>query len=292
MAFAAFIITYERADILVNTIQKIFEQTVSPQKLLIVDNSISLETQDLIATWIDPRLEYYRVGYNAGPAGAANIALQRLSTQGYDWIYWGDDNDPPRFTDCFEVLLNSVTRNTGAIGAVGSLFNWKTGLRERYPDDHLKGLLPVDAIGGGFCFIINAKAIDKETVPDPELYFGLEEFDFCQKLKRKGFDVYVVGELLYRYREQSKKLGIEKKASIIPRRSLTTLHRDYYSYRNGIYLMFYVFKKYHLVAVYTIRCLAKIPFGFAKGLKFGLKNATLLTLAICHGLMKKMGRTF
>lgn len=292
MRFAAFIMTYERSEILRDTIDKIFSQTLPPEKILIVDNSATSTTKELIASLDNPALEYHRVGYNAGPAGAAYIGLSRLKEQGYDWIYWGDDDDPPRFPDCFAVLLQHTNPKIGAIGAVGSLFDWNSGNRKRYRDNELKGLLPVDTIGGNMCMIVNAKALNEKTLPNPDLFFGIEEFEFHQKLIRNGYEVCVLGELLYRYRESSNKLGVEKKASIVQQTSFSSLHREYYSYRNGIYLMAHEYKKYKLAGLYILRALLKIPFGYIKGLAFGTKNSKMLLSAISHGLTKKMGKVY
>jgi GT2 family glycosyltransferase len=292
MKFAAFIMTYERPDILPDTISKILAQTVAPEKILIVDNSASRDTEQLIAAMADPRLQYHRVGYNSGPAGAAYIGLSTLKEQDYDWIYWGDDDDPPRFPDCFEVLLQQAGPRIGAIGAVGSLFDWRSGNRKRYRDHELVGLLPVDTIGGNMCMLVNARAVSEETLPNPDLFFGIEEFEFHQKLIRAGWRVCVLGELLYRYRVSGNKLGVEKRASLISRAKFSSLHREYYSYRNGIYLMAHEYKKYKLAGIYILRALVKIPFGYARGIRFGLKNSKMLLAAISHGLGKKMGKVY
>jgi GT2 family glycosyltransferase len=290
MQFSAFIMTYERPEIVLNTIQKLFEQTVPPQKILVVDNSASYTTKEAINNLNDTRVEYKRVGYNSGPAGAAKIGLQQLKSEGYAWIHWADDDDPPKFNDCFEILLKLVNSKVGIIGAVGTKFDWNTGLTKRYKDSELHGLLPVDAIGGGYCMIVNAKAVVDETLPDENLFFGMEEFDFCQRVKRAGFEVCVPGELMYRYRAVNNKLGVEKKPSLIPRKEYTQLHREYYSYRNAIYLMKHTYKKNNVMYRYIIRVIGKMGFGYVKGFKFGYKNMILLSKAIIHGMSGKMGK--
>lgn len=70
--------------------------SLSLRKILVVDNSESDVTKEAIEKLGYENLEYYRVGYNSGPAGGSKIGLEKLSAEGYDWIYWGDDNNPPR----------------------------------------------------------------------------------------------------------------------------------------------------------------------------------------------------
>ncbi len=290
MKFAAFIMTYERPSVLEGTIGSLLSQTCPPQKILVVDNSSSSDTKTLVEHLNNPAVEYLRVGYNSGPAGAAKRGLLRLVEDGFEWIHWADDDDPARFPDAFEILLKSVTPQIGVIGAVGSLFDWRTGLKRRYPDDQLNGILLADSIGGGYCMIVNAKAVNSSTLPDEELFFGMEEFDFCQRVKRSGFQVCVSGDLMYRYRQLNNKLGVEKKPSLIPRRDLKHLHREYYSYRNAIYLMAYTYRKPALVLRYLMRIAGKVVLGFVKGPKYGWRNASLLLKAAYHGLTKKMGK--
>jgi len=290
MRFAAFIMTYERPAIIGDTIRALLGQMFPPEKILVVDNSTSRETEKVIASLNDSRLEYYRVGHNAGPAGAARIGLERLVSQGYDWIHWADDDDPVKFSDAFALLLKHVNDRIGVIGAVGSLFDWRTGLRRRYKDYELKGLLPVDSIGGGYCMIINAKAVNTKTLPDDRLFFGLEEFDFCQRVKAEGYEICVLGELLYRYREINNKLGVDKKPSLVSKRKFEHLHREYYSYRNAIFLMSYTYEKPMLAARYTARALGKMLFSFVKGPAFGFRTTRLMFQAILDGYRGRMGK--
>lgn len=74
--FAGFIITYNRPKVLHETILKIFSQSYPPGKIWIIDNSEDFNTQALIDQINDDRLIYYRVGFNSGPAGAAEIGLR------------------------------------------------------------------------------------------------------------------------------------------------------------------------------------------------------------------------
>src|SRR5688572_6004037 len=132
--FAAFVMTFERSEILPGTLNAIFDQTFPPSKVLIVDNSVSSETEKLVQSLGKSNVEYYKVGYNSGPAGASKIGLKKLIEEGYKWIYWGDDDNPPLFRDCFEILMKEANEKMGIIGAVGSVFDWNTGIRKRYKD--------------------------------------------------------------------------------------------------------------------------------------------------------------
>ena len=117
-----------------------------PEKLLIVDNSFSNITQDLVKKINLPNLYYHKVGYNSGPAGAAAIGLKILSDEGYDWIYWGDDDDPPYFKNTFEILIEMAIQSNqvGCVGSVGQFLNFKTGFIKRVPDSYLQNYKTIE----------------------------------------------------------------------------------------------------------------------------------------------------
>ncbi|RAW01297.1 glycosyltransferase [Pseudochryseolinea flava] len=288
--FAAFIMTYERPQEVLIMVQKLFAQTLPPEKILVVDNSATHLTEEVVAKLGDPRVAYHRVGYNAGPAGAAAVALKILASDGYRWIFWGDDNDPPKLIDDFKTLLPLAEQHQpGIIGAVGHLFDTRRGVIKRLPTNQLKGLLSVDTVAGGDCMIINAKVVHQGVVPDEKLFFGFEEFDFCYRVKKAGFEILVNGDLFYKYREVSGNLNKKRKVVNLTN-SAPRLARDYYSKRN----LFYIFKKNRLylpMLSLFVRSFLKGIAGFVHGMTFGAKNFKMISKAFTHAVMNKMGKT-
>jgi GT2 family glycosyltransferase len=288
--FAAFIMTYERPQEVLVMIQKLFSQSLPPEKILVVDNSASDLTQRAITALNDPRVAYLKNGYNAGPAGASAIALRTLAENGYRWIFWGDDNDPPKLADDFRRLLQLAEElQPGIIGAVGHMFNTRNGTIKRLHTNVLKGVLEVDTVAGGDCMIINAEVIKRGVLPDEKLFFGFEEFDFCFRVRKAGFKIVVDGDLFYRYREVSGNLNKKRKLLNL-KTSNTYLAREYYSKRN----LLYIFKKNNLflpLLNLILRSLLKGLIGFRHGISFGFKNLRMVFRALFHGLTSTMGKT-
>lgn len=172
-----------------------------PDFLWIVDNSEGLETDHAIATLLDSRVRYHRMGYNSGPAGAAAKGLKLCEQEGADWIYWGDDNDPPEFGDTFERLLSIRNEDPfcGVLGAVGHFFDHKKGEIKRIQSRLLKKKtsLSVESIAGGMSMLVHRDVIKAQVFPNADLFFGFEELDFCLKAKRKGFTLTVHSFLNY-----------------------------------------------------------------------------------------------
>jgi len=290
--FAAFVMTFERTHLINDTIDKLLAQSLPPEKILIIDNSISSKTQDFFSTYKNPKVEYFRVGKNIGPAGAAKIGLERLSQEGYKWIYWGDDDDPPFFKDNFEVLLNMADSipDCGCVGAVGQFFNKKNGLIERVIDEELqkKGELKIDTIAGNMSKIINADVVLKNKVlPDESLFFGMEELDYDLRIQKAGFNLYVDRSMYLRYRTQSNHLGKNVKRGL--KKDSSRMQRDYYSTRNGLF----IFKKNGLMLALLInifRIFYKMITSFKYGSNYGRRYSKYLWKALRHFIKGKKGR--
>ena len=290
--FAAFVMTFERTHLINDTIDKLLVQSLPPEKILIIDNSITSKTQEFFSTYKNPKVEYFRVGKNLGPAGAAKIGLERLSQDGFKWIYWGDDDDPPFFKDNFEVLLNLADSipDCGCVGAVGQYFNRKNGLIERVLDEELQktGELKVDTIAGNMSKIIKADVVLKNKVlPDESLFFGMEELDYDLRMQKAGYNLYVDRSMYLRYRTQSNHLGKNVKRGL--KKDSSRMQRDYYSTRNGLF----IFKKNGLILALLInifRIFYKMITSFKYGSNYGKRYSKYLWKALRHFLKGKKGR--
>ncbi|HYC84124.1 MAG TPA: glycosyltransferase [Chryseosolibacter sp.] len=289
-AFAAFVITYKRANILPDTLAALFGQSLPPALILVVDNSPDDETRRLIAERADPRVAYHKMGYNAGPAGAARYALEYLSNQGYKCVYWGDDNNAPKFQDDFERLIKLHREDTGIVAAVGHKFNKFFGRIERFNSAELTGILEADTAGGGDCMLISTTVVREGILPDARLFFGFEELDFCIRIREKGFRIIVDGERFYQYRAVAGNLN--KKAKVLNlRNSRMYALREYYGKRNLIY----IYKKHRMFAALlnlVLKTVVKSLAGFRYGFRFGALNMRMMLTSLMHGLVSRMGKTF
>jgi GT2 family glycosyltransferase len=277
----AFIITYHRPQILLHTIKAVFSQTFPPDYIWIVDNSENLETDHAIASLLDTRIRYHRMGYNSGPAGAAAKGLELCWKDGAEWIYWGDDNDPPFRSDCFERLLEirDVNPFCGILGAVGHFFDRKKGEIKRIQTRLLekKDWIEVDSIAGNMCMLVRGDVAKAGIVPDPSLFFGFEELDFCLKVSRKGYSLIVDTSLFLQAREIWGRIEFERPSY----KKKKNLSREYYSLRNLLYisdsLTLKTMKK-NLIKKWFF----KMFYGFRYGLGYGFSNMKMIGLAFWH----------
>ncbi len=292
LRFAAFVMTYKRPDQLKKTIEKLFEQTIVPEKVLIVDNDSSKEGKIVADKFSDLPVAYHSAGYNSGPAGAAKIGLQLLAEEGYNWIAWIDDDDPPVFNDTFETLLNLAKSNIhcGCVGVVGHRFNRNKGLIIRISDEELEGngTVEVDNIAGGMCKIVNSKVVtEKNILPDNSLFYGFEELDFDLKIQQSGYVLLTDKAVYKKHRLYYNRWGVTIHRG--EKKPINRLWREYYSTRNMLKILFKM-KLYKALCITIIRFLIKIAAGFRFGFAYGIKNTSFIARGIFHFFINKKGK--
>jgi glycosyltransferase involved in cell wall biosynthesis len=279
--FAAFIVTFKRPDILMDTIEKILGQTRRPDKLLIVDNNDNDDTRNKLQQ-LYPNVAHIKVGHNSGYAGGGKVGLETLGKEGYEWIFWGDDNDPPYTEDTFEKLLQLAEThngNVGQVGVVGHKLNKRTGLLKRTTNEELKQgeCLEVDTIGGGMIKIINGDCVRKGIVPDAKLFFGFEDLDFDLQQKKAGYKILVHSGLFLGLREKWNRMQVKR--VVTKKKDEGVLWRDYYSIRN---LLFIMNKHRHYSAFLSV-----LFVSFGKSLlsyKYGFRYGTLVIRTTCRAV--------
>jgi glycosyltransferase involved in cell wall biosynthesis len=268
--FAAFIVTYNRPEILMDTIQKCLDQTRPPDKLMIVDNNDNDETKNKAAQ-LYPNVAHLKVGHNSGFAGGGKAGLEALAKEGYEWILWADDNDPPYTGDTFEKLLKlaeSYGDKCGQVGVVGHKINKRTGLVIRTTNEELeKGeYLEVDTIGGGMIKIIRGESVLKGVVPDAKLFFGFEDLDHDLKQKKAGYKIIVHTGLFLDLRKKWNRLNYKR--TTVRKKDESVLWRDYYSIRNSLCVM--TRNRYYsaVCSIFAVS-LAKSMMSYKHGLRYG-----------------------
>ena len=82
--------TYNRADLLPRAIDSVLAQTYGSYEILIVDDSSSDGTQDVIAGFSDPRIRSFRHGRNEGKSAAINTGISHARGE---YVGFLDDDD-------------------------------------------------------------------------------------------------------------------------------------------------------------------------------------------------------
>lgn len=293
MRLGAFVVTFNRPRILQSTLQAILAQTHPPDMVLIVDNGSLAETEQIARGFSDRQVIFHPMGDNLGPAGAIAHALQWLVEAGCDWIFCGDDDDPPRYADEIERLLKIAAHSgdVGGVGAFGSLWDWRAGKLKRLPDEALNGVAEVDVIVGNGHPVLNSQAIKRVGLPDRHFFFGLDDWEYCLRFRAAGYRLLVDGHLMHRYRARAGRLDLQRRQSFVPRHSYHTIWRQYYSTRNYIFAMNKTFQRPNLARREAVKALGRAFFSWGRGLRYGAAFTSLQLQGVLDGYLGRMGRT-
>ncbi len=290
-SFAAFVITKDRPEILISTIEKLLTQTFPPEFILIVDNSDNIETKFSVQQIADDRIGYHAVGYNSGPAGGAYWGLKILFERGFDWVLWVDDDDPPKFNNLIEDLFQIITANDneslGMVGAVGERFNRKRAKIVRLNDDQLKGYMDVDTISGNMFPLVSKRVLERGILPTADFFFGFEDLSFCLAVKRVGFHILTSGDVHLNHRKKTGRLNLKKKT--YNKRSHEAIWREYYSIRSLIFIMLHQEKKLVGSTLVIVRNILKSLFVFKFGFGYGFKTFIMIWKGLIDGILGRLG---
>lgn len=286
--FAAFLTTFKRIEYLEDWNKYILCQSLLPKKIIIVDNSSS----KFIKRFGDKYgFEYFKNLSNEGPAGAALFGLSKLSNEGFDWIYWGDDDDPPTDPRTFERLLEiaSLFPNAGIIGKVGGKFIPNRARTRLFSNSELSPITEADYVTGGKQMIVSAKLVKAGVLPNPNLFFGFEELEFCLRVKDAGFSVLVDGQGIMDARRQSGNSNPDYRWRGKSIGDSSRINRQYYSVRN---MLFILWSRGHYLGYlfYLTKSLVKIPFSIRYGFEYSYKFSKLTLTAIYHHWIGRYGQ--
>lgn len=291
MKLAAFLTVYERGDLLSNTIYSIYSQVVKPLKIIVIDNSTSNNLELVVKSINFQTISYFHIGKNLGPAGAASFALNKLVNEGYDWVYWGDDDDPPSDPETFKRLLEIAVEypESGIIGKVGGKFFPGRARTRVFGNSELNPIVEADYVTGGKQMIVSAQVVKAGVLPNPKLFFGFEELEYCLRVKDAGFKVLVDGKGIIEarnqagnfhknYRWRSKSLGDN-----------TRINRHYYSVRNMLFIL-WTRGHYFGYFFFLTKNLIKIPLSLKYGISYFSKFSKLTLIAISHQWQGRFGQ--
>jgi GT2 family glycosyltransferase len=291
MKFAAFIMTYKRPEIAINTINLILNQTIKPSKILIIDNDPDQTAKNIKDQFPDDLFQYYSVGYNSGPAGGAYWGLKILFEQGWEWVLWIDDDDPPIFSNQIEKLFDIIQNykfynNIGLVGSTGVKFNYSSFSLRRIDNVDLKGILEVDMIGGNQFPLVNRRVYESGILPNPDIFFGFEDLEFNLRVLQNKFQILINGEEVQRLRIAHN--TFENKKQNKPKKNINKLWREYYSIRT-ILIILKNNKNSYLVFKFIFLSLIKAFLGFRYGFKYGSLQLKYIIKGLFDGYFRLLG---
>jgi glycosyltransferase involved in cell wall biosynthesis len=201
--------TYNRADVLPETIDSVRRQTIDDWELLVVDDASSDQTEDVMMSYEDPRIRYFQHDENQGGSAARNTGIEHATGE---YVAFLDDDDEweseklERQLDCLRPRSDEwigVHCGIGTPRADGLRAQVKRLVRAQFDTTPPEGdeelirrllLLDVD-IGAGSTLLAERSAVEAIDGFD-ESFDRHQDWEFLIRLLRVGKIAYVDEQLV------------------------------------------------------------------------------------------------
>jgi GT2 family glycosyltransferase len=193
----AVVLTHMRPGLAGDVVRSLVHlEGVPPSRVVVVVNGDGgLDDPDL-----ESQVRTVRLHRNTGPAGGFRAGLvEAFSDPTTTWAYLCEDDiglfdlPVPRLADVVDrVGRRGSSRSVGAVVAYGRTFVGRGAhtLNVVPPPGPPGELVPVDVACWG-ATLVSRSVVEAGVLPDPEWFFGLEDFDFFCRVRQAGFEVLV-----------------------------------------------------------------------------------------------------
>jgi len=234
---AALVVTFNRKDVLIHTLEAVMNQTRKPDLLVIVNNGSTDGTGEFLEEFSKTHedVEILNMSENLGGAGGFSRGIHYVYDKGqYDWVWLMDDDAIPA-PNALETLLsfyNSLSEKKKK--RVGVLQNQMIADREKFDEllTRPQKLKARKRIFGMFVgYLIKTGVIGRVGFPREEFFIYSDDAEYTFRVKKMGFKVYtVLGSYIYHQdwlRSDRVRRWIFSKPDIPP-------WKAYYNVRNGL----------------------------------------------------------
>ncbi|HEV3282545.1 MAG TPA: glycosyltransferase [Acidimicrobiales bacterium] len=194
---------------------------------------------------LESQVRTVRLSRNTGPAGGFRAGLvEAFSDPTTEWAYLCEDDvglfdlPVPRVADVVDRVGGlGASRSVGAVVAYGRTFVGRGA--------HTVNVVPPPGAPGEFapvdvaCWgatLVSRSVVDAGVLPDPEWFFGLEDFDFFCRVREAGFEVLVDAVAAHRVAGDQTMEGRDQALEVRRPTDQEEAWRSYYHSRNSFAL--------------------------------------------------------
>ncbi len=236
----AVVLTYRRPRLAGDVVRSLLgDEGLRPEQVIVVVNGEGgLDDPDLEAA-----VRMVRLPVNTGPAGGFRAGLEVATADpGCRWIYLCEDDvglfdlPAPRLAGLLARIEDASAMHPalGAVVAYGRSFVGR-GAHTVNVVPETAELVPVDVASWG-ATLVSRQVVDSGVLPDPELFFGVEDFDFFCQARAAGWEVLVDGEAARAVAGQQTNEGRDAAIRIHRPNDEAEAWRAYYHARNSLEL--------------------------------------------------------
>lgn len=198
----AVIVTYNRKELLKESIEALLSQNYKNCDVLVIDNASTDGTYEYIGELLkNDRVKYVNTGANLGGAGGFNYGIKEAYKLGCDFI-WVMDDDCIVHNDTLEKFIEADEKLNGDYGFLSSKVLWKNGnickmnVQKRtflkWLNDFNKPLIKI-AMASFVSLFIKADVVKKVGLPIKEFFIWTDDWEYTRRISRK-YKCYFVND--------------------------------------------------------------------------------------------------
>lgn len=276
LGVTAVVLTYRRPRLATQVVRGLLEREGFPadRVLLLINGEGGLEDSSL-----ESQVDVLRLPQNLGPAGGYRQALEHLfSTSDASWFYLCEDDiglldlPHPRVKNLIREA-EAIDDSVGAIVAYGRDLDDRTGITTPHLPRSSEGFEDVDVAAWG-ASLLSRRVLEAGIFPDPDWFFGFEDFDFWLRVRKAGFQVLLDAGTASRVAQEVFDDGRNRLFAGVRPRDSEEPWRQYYMARNFLEL-----RRRHGQLSWTLMHLLKSARRFQRA---GSREGRM---AVCRGLI-------
>lgn len=191
----AVVVTYNRCELLSETLAAIESQSAKPSHIVLIDNNSTDNTEQVVASIpLSVDIQYVRLDKNIGGAGGFKLGMQRAYAMGADWLWCMDDDCVPH-SNALEKLLSVLEEEPKeAVGFLASRVLWTDGspclmnlpvAGRDWIEPHSRNPNLSRIIGSSFVSIlISRKAIEAVGFPVEEFFIWFDDAEYSRRISK------------------------------------------------------------------------------------------------------------
>ena len=263
----AVVVTYNRKALLQECVDAILAQSVSVERLILIDNNSTDGTESFLKEkgyLNNPVIEYIKLPENIGGAGGFHEGMKKAREHQPDWVWIMDDDTVPTPT-CLEELLHARKAIKGKVSFLASAvrgmnheamnvpklsrkqFSKYTDWYE-YLDQGIAQIVKATFVS----LLINIEAINQCGLPWKEFFIWGDDSEYTQRIIRDYGPAYMVGKSLAIH----KRVGSDE-LSLVKEQNKNRIPMYFYYYRNNL-IGFWEYEN----ALYRFLCMGKLGYDF------------------------------
>lgn len=234
----AVIVTYNRKELLKESIEALLNQNYKECQILIVDNASTDGTREYINKYVDgKKIIYENTGANLGGAGGFNYGVKSAFKMDCDFI-WLMDDDCIVHKDTLEKFIEADNKLNGNYGYLSSKVLWKNGeictmnvqrqtLTKNVKDFNMD--IQEVCMASFVSLFLKREIVEEFGLPIKDFFIWTDDWEYTRRISRKH-KCYLINNSVVTHKSNSN-IGAS-----IDTDSEDRLNRYNYLYRNDVYL--------------------------------------------------------